>query len=108
MVLYDTPPVLGVSDARIVAREVGNAVLVVQHRRYPRAMSQRAKQMIENAGGKLLGVVVNNVNLGQDEAYYYYHDHYEHYLKDEKPVVQPAAAGRKEFPADEIQLQDKY
>jgi succinoglycan biosynthesis transport protein ExoP len=108
VVLYDTPPVLGVSDAGIVAREVGTAVLVIQHRRYPRAMSQRAKQMIENAGGKLLGVVVNNVNLGQDETYYYYHDHYERYLNDQKEPAKPPTAGRKESQGDQIELPGKY
>lgn len=80
VVLYDTPPVLAVSDAAVVANEVGCSIMVVQHRRYPRAMSIRAKLAIENAGGQLLGVVVNNVNVGMDESYYYYHDHYDRYL----------------------------
>jgi capsular exopolysaccharide synthesis family protein len=103
VVLYDTPPVLGISDAAIVAREVGSAILVVQHRRYPRALSQRARKMLEHAGGKLLGVVANNVNVGTDDSYYYYHEHYEHYLRDRE---KPAAA--KDAKTDEIKLQGKY
>jgi len=108
VVLYDTPPVLGVSDAAVMAREVGTAILVIQHRRYPRAMSLRARQVIENAGGKLLGVVVNNVNIGQDETYYYYHDHYERHLpaRDGEPPSAPATA--KKAADDEIELQSKY
>jgi len=103
VVLYDTPPVLGISDATIVARAVGNAILVVQHRRYPRAMSQRARKMVEHAGGKLLGVVANNVRVETEDSYYYYHEHYEHYLRDrEKPATS------KERKADEIQLPGKY
>ena len=82
VVLYDTPPILGISDASVVAREVGHAILVVQHRRYPRTMSQRARKMVEHSGGKLLGVVANNVHVGQDDSYYYYHEHYETYLRD--------------------------
>jgi len=103
VVLYDTPPILGISDAAVVAREVGNAILVVQHRRYPRALSQRARKMVEHAGGKLLGVVANNVHVGADDSYYYYHEHYEHYLRDREkggPV--------KKDKAEEIKLQDKY
>jgi capsular exopolysaccharide synthesis family protein len=107
IVLYDTPPVLGVSDAAVVAREVGTAILLIQHRRYPRAMSSRARQVIENAGGKLLGVVVNNVNVGQDETYYYYHDSYEHYMRGPEGKSQPAAADKKST-GDEIKLQGKY
>jgi len=106
-VLYDTPPVLGVSDAAVVAREVGTSILLIQHRRYPRAMSSRARQVIENSGGKLLGVVVNNVNVGQDETYYYYHDSFEHYLHGQDGKARPAAAGGKPK-SDEIELGGKY
>ena len=108
VVLYDTPPVLGVSDAAVVAREVGTALLVIQHRRYPRAMSVRARQVIENAGGKLLGVVVNNVTIGQDETYYYYHDHYERYLRTHEGAPSTAPAASKKAASDEIELRGKY
>lgn len=104
MVLYDTPPILGVSDAAITAREVGAAILVIQHRRYPRTMSLRAKQVLENAGGKLLGVVVNNVHLGQDETYYYYQDQVEHYERS----TEPASPGKSKGKTDEIKLGGKY
>ena len=115
VVLYDTPPVLGVSDAAVMAREVGMALLVIQDRRYPRAMSLRALQVIERAGGKLLGVVVNNVTLSQDDTYYYYHGHYGYY--DQQTPPQPAApaaapvatpAAPKKADGDEIELQGKY
>jgi succinoglycan biosynthesis transport protein ExoP len=107
VVLYDTPPILGVSDAAIVAREVGMSILVIQHRRYPRNMARRAVQVVQNAGGKLLGCVVNNVQLGHDETYYYYHDQLEHYqhtiARDSKAVV-----AAKTAPSDEIDLSGKY
>jgi len=111
IVLYDTPPVLAVSDAAVVANEVGCSVLVCQHRRYPRAMSIRAKHAIENAGGRLLGVVVNNVNVGQDESYYYYHDHYDRYLQpqeapDQAPTHEAAAPAKPA--SDEIEWGGKY
>jgi Mrp family chromosome partitioning ATPase len=110
VVLYDTPPVLGVSDAAIMAREVGLALLVVQHRRYPRNMAQRAVQVIQNAGGKLLGVVVNSVQAGQDETYYYYHDQAEHYQQPQKPTApktRPIVAA-KPTAGDGIDLSGKY
>ena len=72
-----------------MAREVGMSIFVIQHRRYPRNMARRAVQVVQNAGGKLLGIVVNNVQLGHDETYYYYHDQVENY---------------KPLPAREIQL----
>jgi capsular exopolysaccharide synthesis family protein len=108
IVLYDTPPVLGVSDAAIIVREVGTGILVVQHRRYPRTMSMRARQIVENAGGKLLGVIVNNVNVGQDESYYYYHDHYDRYMQVPETMAPAATTVAKKTSSDEIELQDKY
>ena len=68
-------------------------------------MSQRARKMIENAGGKLLGVVVNNVHVGHEDAYYYYHEHYEHYLRSPEA---PAPAAPAKPAEDQIQLPDKY
>ena len=107
VVLYDTPPVLGVSDAAIIAREVGRALFVIQHRRYPRNMAQRAVQVIQNAGGKLLGVVVNSVQVGQDETYYYYHDQFEPYQRSIPRKTQPVATA-KPASSDEMGLSGKY
>lgn len=78
-VLFDTPPIMGISDASIIAGETDGALLVVQYRKYPRVISTRARQMIENAGGRILGVVLNNINVMRDDYYYYYHSYYSHY-----------------------------
>ncbi len=78
-VLFDTPPIVGISDASIVAGEVDGVLLVVQYRKYPRVITTRARQMIENVGGKIIGVVLNNINVMRDDYYYYYHSYYSHY-----------------------------
>ena len=68
----DSPPIMGVSDASILASEVDMVLQVIQYRRYPQPMTIRAKQMIEKVGGNLLGIVLNNINMASDENYYYY------------------------------------
>jgi polysaccharide biosynthesis transport protein len=75
-VLFDSPPIMGVSDASILASEVDLAMLVVQYRKYPQQMTLRAKQMVEKVGGRLVGVVLNNINISQDSYYYYYSGYY--------------------------------
>ncbi|MDY0150155.1 MAG: polysaccharide biosynthesis tyrosine autokinase [Kiritimatiellia bacterium] len=72
-ILLDSPPILGVTDAAILAGEVDGVLLVVQYRKYPKIISLRAKRMIENAGGHLMGSVLNNINIMRDDYYYYYH-----------------------------------
>jgi polysaccharide biosynthesis transport protein len=84
-VFFDSPPIMGVSDASILASEVDMALLVVQYRKYPQVMTIRAKQMVEKVGGTLLGVVLNNINISQDSYYYYYSGYYyDYYSKHEE------------------------
>ena len=79
IVFFDSPPILGVSDASVIASEVDQTVIVVQHRRFPRAMLTRVKQAIVGVGGTVLGVVLNNVDLKHDQNYYYYTNYYGYY-----------------------------
>lgn len=78
-VFFDSPPIMGVSDAAILASEVDMVVQIIQYRRYPQPMNIRAKQMIEKVGGNLVGIVLNNINMSQDESYYYYSGYYHGY-----------------------------
>lgn len=84
VVFFDAPPIIGVSDATVLAREIDGVLLVVQHRKYPRAVSQRAKSMLENAGANLIGVVLNNINISRDYSYYYYHYSSSQYYSDRR------------------------
>ncbi|HYE31026.1 MAG TPA: polysaccharide biosynthesis tyrosine autokinase [Methylomirabilota bacterium] len=78
-VFFDSPPIMGVSDASIISSEVDMTLLVIQYRKYPQVMTIRAKQMVEKVGGNLLGVVLNNINISQDSYYYYYSGYYYDY-----------------------------
>jgi Mrp family chromosome partitioning ATPase len=55
------------------------AVQVIQYRKYPQAMTIRAKQMVQKVGKNFLGVVLNNINMSQDSDYYYYSGYYYDY-----------------------------
>jgi capsular exopolysaccharide synthesis family protein len=83
-IIFDSPPIMGVSDASILASEVDMTIQVIQYRRYPQPMNIRAKQMIEKVGGNLIGIVLNNINMSQDEGYYYYSGYYHGYYKQEE------------------------
>ncbi|MFM8684142.1 MAG: polysaccharide biosynthesis tyrosine autokinase, partial [Chthoniobacterales bacterium] len=82
IVFFDSPPILGVSDASVLVRALDLTIVVVQHRRFPRAMLQRVKQAVENVGGHLLGVVLNNVDVRHDQYYEYYTNYYSYYNTD--------------------------
>lgn len=88
IVFFDSPPILGVSDASVLSSAVDLTIIVVQHRRFPRAMLQRVKQAILNVGGNILGVVLNNVDVRHDQHYQYYTSYYNYYYQ--KPQQQKA------------------
>ena len=114
-VFFDSPPIMGVSDASVLASEVDMSILVVQYRKYPQQMTLRAKQMVEKVGGRLLGVVLNNINISQDSYYYYYSGYYyDYYSKSEesKTVEKKGAAPKPGAPAGDskgsLDLKQKY
>jgi capsular exopolysaccharide synthesis family protein len=94
-IFFDSPPILGVSDASILASEVDMVMQVIQYRRYPQLMTIRAKQMIEKVGGNFVGMVLNNINMSQDEGYYYYSGYYHDYYYSRSPAEQEAEAAKK-------------
>lgn len=86
LVLVDSPPILGVSDASVLASEVDLTMIVVQHRKLPRNMLLRVKQAVENVGGNVIGVVLNNVDVRSDSQYQYYTSYYTYYAPAESQV----------------------
>jgi capsular exopolysaccharide synthesis family protein len=114
-IFFDSPPILGVSDASILASEVDLVMQVIQYRRYPQPMTIRAKQMIEKVGGNFIGMVLNNINMSQDEGYYYYSGYYHDYYYSRNPNEQEAEAKKvlvAKAPGDtgdtEINVKPKY
>ena len=91
IVLFDAPPILGVSDGSVIVSKVDRTVIVIQHRRFPRAMVARVKQAVLGAHGTILGVVLNNVDLRHDQNYYYSTNYYGYYESQEKKPKRPAS-----------------
>jgi polysaccharide biosynthesis transport protein len=94
-IFFDSPPLLGVSDASILASEMDMVLQVIQYRRYPQPMTLRAKQMILKVGGNLVGIVLNNINMSQDENYYYYSGYYEYQYKQKDDSVVEVSDAKK-------------
>ena len=114
-VFFDSPPIMGVSDASILASEVDLALLVIQYRKYPQVMTLRAKQMVEKVGGNLLGVVLNNINISQDSYYYYYSGYYYDYYskhEDSDPAPKNGEAkngeSKKSDRGASVEIKQKY
>ncbi|WP_405097367.1 CpsD/CapB family tyrosine-protein kinase [Oceanobacillus sp. FSL H7-0719] len=72
MVIFDTPPVLAVTDAQILADIVDGSILVVRSGGTEIELAQRAKEALAPAKAKLLGVVLNGREKKASNYYYYY------------------------------------
>jgi capsular exopolysaccharide synthesis family protein len=107
-VFFDSPPVMGVSDASILASEVDMTVQVIQYRRYPQPMNIRAKQMIEKVGGNLAGIVLNNINMSQDESYYYYSGYYHEYYSRNDDQAPAAKSQNGSEEKSRLDIKQKY
>ncbi|WP_189091942.1 polysaccharide biosynthesis tyrosine autokinase [Deinococcus ruber] len=70
IVLIDTPPVLAVSDALVVARHADGLLLVVASEETSVPEIQRVMRDVQTNNTKLIGVVLNKVR--RNEAGYYY------------------------------------
>jgi capsular exopolysaccharide synthesis family protein len=113
LVLLDSPPILGVSDASVLASEADLTIVVVQHRKLPRNMLLRVKNAVENVGGTLLGVVLNNVDIRSDNQYQYYTSYYTYYAPTARDSKQQPAAAQTGAPVasakasrGDVQVQD--
>jgi protein-tyrosine kinase len=69
-VLIDSPGVNVNSDAVLLGQMAGAAVLVVEAHKTRRTAARRAKQILENAGVRVLGTVLNNRSFPIPEPLY--------------------------------------
>jgi capsular exopolysaccharide synthesis family protein len=81
-VIVDSPPLLNVSDARILATLVEGVILVVKGGVTPRELAQRAQSYAEDVGANLIGVVLNNLDVRAGDDYYRYY-RYDYYGEEE-------------------------
>ncbi|MDR3543901.1 MAG: CpsD/CapB family tyrosine-protein kinase [Desulfosporosinus sp.] len=75
IVLFDTPPVIAVTDGAILAQEVDGVILVLASNEVNKDYALRAKEQLDKVGAKILGAVLNKADLKTSEYYYYYYYH---------------------------------
>jgi succinoglycan biosynthesis transport protein ExoP len=71
IVLFDTPPVLSVTDAAVLAPKVSGCLMVVKAGRTKREALVQMINTLEASNAKLYGVVINMVKRGRGSYYYY-------------------------------------
>ncbi|MEP6847683.1 MAG: polysaccharide biosynthesis tyrosine autokinase, partial [Acidobacteriota bacterium] len=75
-VVVDSPPIASFTDGVLIASMVDGVILVVHAGRSSRQVVRRSRQLLNDIGAKIFGVVLNNVNLRSQDNYYYYQSYY--------------------------------
>jgi capsular exopolysaccharide synthesis family protein len=70
-VIVDSPPVVPVTDGVVLSREADGVVLVVKGHDTPLELVRRARDQLALANAHVLGAVINNVDLGWGDLYFY-------------------------------------
>ncbi|HEY0172649.1 MAG TPA: polysaccharide biosynthesis tyrosine autokinase [Pyrinomonadaceae bacterium] len=74
-IVIDTPPVGSFTDGVLASTLVDGVLLVVHSGKTSRGVARRTKQLLQDVGAKIFGVILNNVNL-REHDYYYYRSYY--------------------------------
>jgi len=83
-IILDSPPLLSVTDAVILATMVDGVLQVVKAEATSRQAAQEARDQIHQVQGRHLGTILNDISLGRDGYYYnYYYYRYHSYYQDE-------------------------
>ncbi len=90
VILYDAPPILPVTDAALLASKVEGVLIVYEIGRTARSALLRAKQQMEAAGGKVLGVVLNHIKSEADADASYAYYHYKYYGQEKNREMKEA------------------
>jgi polysaccharide biosynthesis transport protein len=92
-IIIDTPPVLAVTDAVIIAPYVSGLVFVLGAEMTRRAHAERAIETIQSGRPNIIGAVLNRVDLNRNKYYYsrYYGYHYKSYYGNDMPTGSAAA-----------------
>ncbi len=77
-ILFDTPPVIAVTDAAILATKLDGVVLVIRANKTTLGVSSRTLQTLRNVNARVLGCILNDVDITKGYSSYGYYKHYYH------------------------------
>jgi len=89
-IVVDSPPLLLVTDAVILSALMDGVILVVASGTTARGALTRAHRILENAGSRVLGMVLNKVDMRFDTYYGSYYGPYHQSYYDEASVSNPS------------------
>ncbi|MGB3159716.1 MAG: CpsD/CapB family tyrosine-protein kinase [Carnobacterium sp.] len=72
LIIFDTPPIIAVTDAQVMASKVDGTVFVINKGVANKEMVKKSKELLEMVKANVIGAVFNRVELSPDTYYHYY------------------------------------
>lgn len=79
LVLVDTPPLGSVIDAAVAAKQCDGTIMIIENNAVSYKFAQRVKEQLDKAGSRILGVVLNKVDMNTKGYYGRYGKYYGKY-----------------------------
>lgn len=91
-VVIDSPPIASFTDGVLISTMVDGVLLVVHGGKSSRHVVRRSRQLLQDVGAKIFGVVLNNINLQAHDYYYYQRYYSQNYYKTDPETEETRAA----------------
>ncbi|MCS1411535.1 MAG: Tyrosine-protein kinase YwqD [Verrucomicrobia subdivision 3 bacterium] len=76
-IILDCPPVSAVSDPLVIASLCDSAIMVIKFNKIRRDHARRSVQRVQDAGVKIIGAIINDIDFEGRDSYYYYYCYYQ-------------------------------
>lgn len=102
LIILDSPPITAVTDTVILSRLVDGVLIVIRAGETHREIIKNGIGLLKAANARILGAILNGVEMGRD-SYYYYQYYYYYYGEDgdrHKKVHRKKRAKSRDFESD--------
>jgi capsular exopolysaccharide synthesis family protein len=92
-IVIDSPPIASFTDGVLMASIVDGVLLVVHGGKTSRQVAKRTRQVLLEIGAKIIGVVLNKIDVRSQDYYYYGHEYKAYYQTSANGERRGAEAG---------------
>ena len=85
MVLFDSPPLVAVTDATMISKEIDKIIIVVKVGQTENSAFEHTINALKNVSAPIGGIILNAVTESHNYGYYYYYYQYYNYYGQDKP-----------------------
>lgn len=84
IIFFDSPPIVAVTDSTLLGTKTDGVLVIIKSNHTEREIASRAINILKNVNVRILGTVLNDIDLTHRYSSYGYYKYYYHYYKTKK------------------------